>query len=428
MRLLIVGLLVIAGAMLSLAHGSEAAVRDVKVFGAKGDAKTDDTAAFQRALDDAASSGGGTVLVPVGQYLFAGHLNVPNGVTLEGVWKSVPAHNGMRDAGLPKPTDDGTTFLVTENKGNEEGAPFITLQTNATLKGVVIYYPNQKTDDAPKAYPWAIALRGKNPAVIDVELLNPYKGIDASKNERHLIRNVQGQPLKIGVFVDEIYDIGRIENVHFNPWWSMKPKLFEWQMANGIAFVFGRTDWQYVLNTFCFGYNIGYRFVKTSAGVCNGNFLGIGADDCFTALQVDECAPMGLLITNGEFVAFHGPDPTMVRVASSHTGSVRFVNSSFWGPCRQIAVISGSGTVGFSDCTFVQWDARNEDRYAIQADGGNLFVRGCEFRMSKPQVQLGKNVKRAVISDNIIWGRAKILNVSEGSIRIHDNAGDKANP
>jgi len=27
---------------------------------------------------------------------------------------SVPAHNGIRDAGLPKPTDDGTTFLVTE--------------------------------------------------------------------------------------------------------------------------------------------------------------------------------------------------------------------------------------------------------------------------------------------------------------------------
>jgi hypothetical protein len=38
---------------------------------------------------------------------------VPNGVTLKGVWESVPAHNGIRDAGLPKPTDDGTTFLIT---------------------------------------------------------------------------------------------------------------------------------------------------------------------------------------------------------------------------------------------------------------------------------------------------------------------------
>ena len=37
-------------------------------------------------------------------------------------------------------------------------------------------------------------------------------------------------------------------------------------MENGEAFIFGRTDWQYVLNTFCFGYNVGYKFIKTKAG------------------------------------------------------------------------------------------------------------------------------------------------------------------
>ena len=117
-----------------------------------------------------------------------------------------------------------------------------------------------------------------------------------------------------------IYDIGRIENVHFNPWWSMKPRLFQWQQKNGEAFIFGRSDWQYVFNTFCFGYNIGYKFIETEAGVCNGNFLGIGADDCYTALVVENCAPMGLLISNGEFVSFHGPDPTMVRVEATNSG------------------------------------------------------------------------------------------------------------
>lgn len=55
-------------------------------------------------------------------------------------------------------------------------------------------------------------MRGKNPAVLDVELLNPYNGIDATRNERHLIRNVQGQPIRRGVWVDQIYDVGRIEN------------------------------------------------------------------------------------------------------------------------------------------------------------------------------------------------------------------------
>jgi hypothetical protein len=161
------------------------------------------------------------------------------------------------------------------------------------LKGVVRYYPKQDPEQEPKSYPWAIAMRGKNPAVLDVELLNPYNGIHAAQNERHLIRNVSGQPLHVGIWVDDIWDIGRIENVHFNPWWSMQPKLLDWQMRNGQAFVFGRSDWQYVLNTFCYGYWIGYRFIATQRGVCNGNFVGIGADDCYTALVVDQCAPIG---------------------------------------------------------------------------------------------------------------------------------------
>ncbi len=320
------------GLLASVVNGQETAqpamadTVSVRDFGAVGDGKTDDTAAFQKALDAVGKAGGGTLYAPRGNYFFAGHLNVPDGVTLAGLWQSVPSHNGLRNAGLPKPTDDGTTFLVTEGKGQEDGPAFITLNTNSTLKGVVLYYPDQHIDAEPAPYPWAIAMRGKNPAVLAVEMLNPYNGIDATRNERHLIRDVHGQPLRRGVFVDSIYDIGRIENVHFNPWWSMRPKLFQWQMENGEAFIFGRSDWQYVYNTFCFGYKVGYRFIKSDRGVCNGNFLGIGADDCYTSLVVDGCAPFGLLITNGEFVSFHGPDPTMINVGKGNTGSVRFVN------------------------------------------------------------------------------------------------------
>jgi hypothetical protein len=395
---------------------------NVRNFGALGDGKTDDTAAFQKALDAAAKVGGGVVCAPVGNYFFAGHLNIPRAVTIAGVWQSVPAHNGIRDRGLPKPTDDGTTFLITEGAGNENAPPFITLNTNSTLKGVVLYYPQQNEDDIPKPYPWAIAMRGKNPAVLAVEMLNPYNGIDATKNERHLIRDVQGQPIRRGILVDAIYDIGRIENVHFNPWWSMKPKLFRWQMENGEAFIFGKSDWQYVYNTFCFGYNIGYKFIRTKTGQCNGNFLGIGADDCYTALVVEQCAPYGLLITNGEFVSFHGPDPTMIKVEKTNTGSVRFVNCAFWGPSNQIAKIAGTGTVGFSDCTLVQWGGKDGSRHAIQAQSGTVLIRGCEFQQNRPHILLGKKVSRAIIAENIFEGPKRISNQSQGSVKIGLNS------
>src|SRR5271157_364602 len=138
-------------------------VLNVRDFGAKGDGQSDDTAAFQKAMAASAEAGGGKVVAPRGAYYFAGHLNVPAAVTLAGIWESVPAHNGLRDRGFPKPTDDGTTFLVTEGAGSETGPAFITLNTNSTLKGVVLYYPKQKPDEAPSPYPYAIAMRGKNP-------------------------------------------------------------------------------------------------------------------------------------------------------------------------------------------------------------------------------------------------------------------------
>jgi hypothetical protein len=399
----------------------EIGAQNVRDFGAAGDAVSDDTAAFQRALDTVAHAGGGTVYAPPGKYLFKGTLNIPEGVTLRGSYTCVPSHVGMRNPGAVKPGDDGTALFVTAGKGNEDGAPFITLNTNSSVAGMTIFYPEQVTDSAPLPYPWTVVMRGKNPAIFDVELLNPYQGIDASKNERHNIRNITGQPIRRGIFVDAIYDIGRIENVHFNPWWSSHSAVFEWQMQNGEAFIFGRADWEYVLNTFCFGYRVGYKFIATATGECNGNFLGIGADDCFRSVLVEQSAQYALLIANAEFTSFHGPDPTMVEVGPAHHGVVRFSNSAFWGPCNQIAKIAGTGTVGFSDCTFVEW-GRDGDRAAIQASSGTVLIRGCEFRQSKKHISLGEAVHCAIISGNVFKGITQIANASPAKVQIGLNS------
>ena len=399
-------------------------VVSVMHFGAKGDGKTDDTQAFQKALDSFGSRGG-TVYAPDASYLIAGTLNIPQGVTLKGSFESVPSHNGLRDKGLPKPGEMGTTFLITGNRGKDiEGIPAITINTNSTLRGVLMYWPDQAIDKVPSPYPWGVAMKGKNPALLDVEMLNPYNAIDASHNERALIRNISGQPLRRGIYVDAIYDIGRIENVHFNPWWSMKPELYRWQMEHGEAFIFERTDWHYVINTFCYGYNVGYKFGASqgSVGACNGNFLGIGADACHTAVKVEQSANYGLLITNGEFVAMNGSDPTMVEVTAANQGNVRFSNSAFWGPCNQIAKINGNGNVSFSDCIFVEWDKVATGRSAIQVNGGSVSVRGCDFMHDSPQVKIEKAVERVIVTENTIEGKVRIENNAKRSY-INGNLG-----
>jgi hypothetical protein len=393
----------------------------VRSFGAVGDSRSDDTAAFQRALNAAHDAGGGTVYAPPGRYLFNGSLSVPGGVTLRGSFGCVPSHPGIREPKQVKPGDDGTVLMVTSGKGDESGTPFMTLQTNSTVCGLVFYYPEQIIDDEPHAYPWTIRMQGSNPAVIDVELLNPYQGINTFGAARHNIRNVSGQLLRRGIIVDAIYDIGRIENVRFNPWWTIDTPAYKWQFAHGEAFVFGHADWVFVFNTFCFGYKIGYKFIETTAGRCNGNFLGIAADDCNRAVLLENCAPYGLLIVNGEFTAFHGDDPTTVEVGAQNKGVLRFSNSSFWGPCEQIAKIGGHGVVAFTDCTFDEW-AHTGDRAAIQATSGSLLVRGSDFRQNSPHIWLGEGVERAVITANLFTGPAKIENASKRDVQIGLNS------
>jgi hypothetical protein len=108
-------------------------------------------------------------------------------------------------------------------------------------------------------------------------------------------------------------------------------------------------------------------------------------------------------------------------VQEENRGSIRFVNCSFWGPCHQIARIAGRGTVGLSDCTFCDWDAKREGRAAIQAAGGTVLIRGCEFQQDKPHISLAPQVRAAVISGNILRGEAKIDNQSDGVVEISGN-------
>ena len=371
----------------------------------------DNTAAFQKAMDEVAKAGGGKVQVPNGRFRFAGALTIPPYVSLVGTYTYAPSHPFDRPGPIPS---QGSVLEVIGGKGQAQGVPFVLIQENSTLQGFSIYYPEQSPKAAvPTPYPYCVALRGNNPALLDVELLNPYQGIDASKNQRALIRNVHGQPLRIGLMVDEVYDVGRIENVHWNPWWSFQTPIYQWQRLNGEGFVFGRTDWHSVLNTFCFGYAVGYRFVESPKGLCNGSFVGIGADACHTCVQVDQSAPFGLLISNGQFVAMQGPDPCGLRVGPGNRGLVKFVNCSFWGPARRIAAIEGDGIVTLSDCNFQEWDSSQP---ALDVRGGHVMVRGCTFCVPGLQIRLAPQVQRCLFTENFVTGPVRVdNNMNSGS-------------
>jgi hypothetical protein len=366
--------------------------------GAKADGATDDTVAIQKALDDAAKAGG-KVNLPAARYLVKGSLRIPPGVTLQGVMDSPAWSEPLK----------GSIILATGGRDTEDGPALFEMGHSSAVRGLTVFYPEQQTTNI-HPYAWTFHLQGHDNTVENVTLINSYNGIRIGPegNVRHRIRSVYGCVLRRGILVDACSDIGRIENVQFHcHWWSAaavggdwKP-VHEFMWRNCEAFIFGRTDWEYVNNTFVFPVNIGYRFIKTKAGAANGQFSGIGADEAQVCVKVEEIQPMGLLISNGQFVCMHGDTRIPILVERACRGSVRLVDCAFWGPNRQCVVSHSKSFVSLSDCYLSSSGrAKNPGVALVEADGGKLQVRGCSFGTDEPSIALKKGLQHAIVTEN----------------------------
>lgn len=390
---------------LALSFSTVAAAEwNVRTFGAKGDAATDDTMAFQKALDTAGAAGGGVVEVPAGTYRLNGTLSIPAGVTLQGTFRTPP--NSVFGKG---PELIGTVLHAYAGRGSREGAPFIRLAgTCATLAGVIITYPEWKqTDVPPVPYPPAVAGEHvENVAVIDCCIINPYEALYFKNSARMIIRNVFGYPSMRGLYIDACYDISRVENCHFWPFgvsYKTDDPFCLWVNENGVAFEFARTDWQYVTHTFCFGYGAGYKFSKSENGACNGSFVGIGADCCRRAVLVEDLQEWGLLITNGEFVGrWASKDSVCIEIApEASEGKISLNNCAFWGPIDRCIWQRGPKTqLTVIGTNFCNWDVTLAGSPAIQLDAGKSILQGNTFADGDTHVSISSDVLSAIIMGN----------------------------
>lgn len=372
-------------------------------YGAVGDGATDCTGAFQQALDEMGKQGGGIVEAPAGKYAMRGTLSVPANVTLQGVYR-VPPTVSKADV----QTLTGSVLLAYAGRGKPDSAPFIRLAGScSSVAGFVVFYPEWKQQDVPPVpYPPCIASEGtENVGIRDCCLVNPYEGIRLVLAHRHIVRNVTGYPIARGIFVDQCYDIGHIENIHFWPFgvlYSPDDPYCKWVNTKGVAFELGRTDWHYIHNTFCFGYGVGYKFSEYKSGPTNGNFLGLGADSCRRAVLVESAQDPGLLITNGEFVGrWSSTDSVCLEIGPKARGKVSLVNCSFWGPIdRCVLLRSKDAQFTASACNFVNWDVNQHGAPAIDLPQGSAILQGCTFLQAGLNVRVGAAAQSVLITGN----------------------------
>ncbi len=157
------GLTVLAAMHVALALQWPGVV-SVRSHGAVGDGLTDDTAAFQSAIDEAAATGACVAVDPVGPgggYALTHTVTLRRGVSLIGSPAGMPF---IAWEGVPREIQTGPVILARPRREDYEGerkAPLFLLQGGNTLRGLYILYDQQPwpSDEefaapgSPYAYP-----------------------------------------------------------------------------------------------------------------------------------------------------------------------------------------------------------------------------------------------------------------------------------
>jgi len=380
-------------------------------YGATGDGITDVTSIFQARLNSLGTLGGGVLFVPKGKYVIRGNLTIPRGVILQGELKKPVKGEAV----------EGTILMGYAGKGNKKATPLITLDTQSGIMDLAIWYPEQNPD-AIVEYPPSILIgrtgvRGnsfgniKNVMFVNSYIAMLYNVLNGGAGP--VINGVYGSPLSVGIELDQISDVGRLEWLDFSPaYWSgsglpnspaPNSAYTTWIYENGTGIVMRRNDWSYTCYVNIEGYNIGFHAAPSlsSAGSApNGHHYQMTFTNCKTGLFFDEIAPSGMLLARINTI-----DCDTAIAVGPHCSQVVELHT-----CK----FSGSKTaISTQKSTLVKMllmqSVINDGN--INTQGGILSAMDCDFDNPSPQLNISSN-GRALLTGNRFKETAKINNSS----------------
>lgn len=370
--------------------------------------ETDVSAIIQQALDDADTAGGGTVYLPAGIYRANDPLTVPSGVELRGSW-DVPHH-----------TIGGGTVLFTNHGENDpDGVPFLSLEQDAGLRGLLVYYDQQSWTNV-KPYAWTVQGQGTGVYLIDTTLINPYKGVDFGSHNTsgHYIDYVAGSPLMEGIFLGGGAEGGLMRNVQFNPHYYGRNNfpnhpstdqdfdaVWSYQKENLDAFRIGDVKGETIFNTFVYGSKYGIHFEEQNGKGPEAVVIGHGTDGSKKGAVLDSAGEAGLKLINTELVSMSSSDKVYVVVGEDFDSKAVFFNSSMWGDTTRSFDIFG-GDVRIQQSNFTRVGQRG-----INAIGGDITLYDSYFQQPNTNhVYAGSDIEKLVIANNLFKGGLQLIN------------------
>jgi autotransporter-associated beta strand protein len=377
-------------------------------FGAKGDGITDDSAAFQNAMNwvyNQGNWGGGVIYVPPANYAFYTNIVIPQGVTLHGDWTDWTTGT----TGLA-----GTTFKVYFGTGQTNGPAFIFMDSMSSLKDINIWYPNQNPASIT-GYPFSIQISG-NCVLKNLVLVNSYQGIEgtaASDSPIHIMSTVIGSPLYLGISLDMLADISETEDIRFSPnvWPASRltnapvvgGSYAAWMRANGEGMRLLRVDGELSMDTSISGYNVGIEANVSTNGTVGATFYDGMVTNCGIALLAQVMAGQsGLQFTD---FTLDG-DMAVDRTSNTNDATVGFDHCQLIG--RKGTTVYATGLdwhswMAFQNCTIsntlqlagpgvfnvVDSSLTGGTNCVMSANATRVAFTGCSFSPATNIINLG---------------------------------------
>jgi hypothetical protein len=393
-------------------------------FGATGDGVTDVTAIFQARLNALGALGGGTLWVPAGKYVISGNLLIPRGVVLRGDWQQPVKGQPIV----------GTILMAYAGRGDTSATPFITQRPESAVQDLAIWYPQQLPNNI---VPYPPSILFGDPGFFgndfcnanNITLVNSYLGVCFSLlngGTCPVMTGIFGTPLSTGCMIDNIVDVGRIENIDFSPaYWegsglpnspAVGSYVETWIKQHGIGILMRRDDWTYTSYVSVDGYNIGFNAnlsIASPGAIPNGHCYSMLFKNCNYGVYFNGVTNVGIMFarvnmvncTNGIFI--NATTSNSGGAAQFHTCTIDASNYAVYTDSASAARLM------LEHCTIT--------RGKVDIGGGTFMPSDCDFNNTAPQIKLESN-SRGIITGNRFKTTASITNNSPYQCAIDNSA------
>lgn len=370
----------------------------VRDFGAPVNNLSKDSSSYiQRAMNAAKDKGGGVVYIPEGVYRCEKPITVPGGVTLRGEWQSPKTSS---------PAGSGTVLVVRTGSKDVSESPFVSLKTGAGFRNITVIYPGNAEGNLTEFAPTIAetpAGGSDSYTVMNVTVLGGTVGFDASTawSELHYLKNVYFSSLGQAIRMNNVTDIGRLENVHISPEYLLnntlypmtaqnKQKISEYIKSNADGLYIQRSDWEYVYDLEISGVNRGIVFesyIDTADNYrvrgSNGQMFGVNIDNCNTAFDVVYTNAIGYALTDIQiFDCAYGFKFGEAFMASCEIANLKILDSVL------VPIYVNSNNNGKITVTNSLFNSVGVSDYDITVNGGNISLQQCEFTKESKHIYI----------------------------------------